>query len=128
MTTLTWQLFDEQLHEISKLKEDWDGYGAADIDHRTVANVKKIQQELRDKSIVPDLSPTPTGTITLEWDDDVNHSTLEVGVNNWSMYVAPNDRTPTQVWAVYLDGNFTSEDNDKFIELIETIIEYFGIE
>lgn len=47
--------------------DDWDGYGATAIDSSVVRNAEEFIRVLPDNLPVPEVSPEPDGSISLDW-------------------------------------------------------------
>lgn len=47
--------------------EDWDGYGAAALDPLSVRNAEEFIRALPDNLPMPEASPEPDGSISLDW-------------------------------------------------------------
>jgi hypothetical protein len=76
----------ELLNKISKfhcLKDNWDGYGAVPPSEAAIQNVVRMVEILPEmfatKLNKDDITPTPYGTILVEWVDEQNSLTLEIG-------------------------------------------------
>jgi hypothetical protein len=76
----------DELHEsldiISKLEDNWDGYGACALDNQTAMNVKLLINLINSDylELCDDLTPSPYGTISLQFTDRTgNELNIEVG-------------------------------------------------
>ncbi len=77
----------DQLRELSKLDDNWDGYGAAKIEARAVAHAQFVLPSL---DISPDhLLPSVAGTILIEWENMLGRASLELGIETFSFYTSP---------------------------------------
>lgn len=89
---------EEQLSRISELGDNWDGYGAASVDGRIIESTRSIMDML---DIPPDvLIPNASGTVTLEWESPLGRASLEVGIDTFGFYTAPNAGT-----SIFLGGS-----------------------
>lgn len=94
-----------EIRELGLLQDNWDGYGARGV---TVAAVENVLHAFAIMSAsvpaiqVPDVCPTPSGTISLTWDDAGTDAVLEFGVSRYSGYVQIRNQP-----VIYLDGSAT---------------------
>lgn len=67
-----------RLDEIARdcIKADWDGYGAHPVGPRTIANARRLMKQIL---CHVDISPTPSGCLTLSIDVDDHEILIEVG-------------------------------------------------
>jgi len=91
-----------QLTVYSNLGANWDGYGAVQISEQAIdcARVLISTQQYTGVSrlAVPDITPTPNGTIVLEWHGSNGEAAVEIGntrvsgiiraVNSPTLYVS----------------------------------------
>ena len=84
------QIADEQLREICSLDPNWDGYGGLPIHGETARIAKVALQVFQHFSIVPEITPNPNGTISLEWSSPRGRAHLEVGKSRYVGIVRPN--------------------------------------
>jgi hypothetical protein len=96
---LDWQRssWDDELHAIKDLTNDWDGYGASLVDRNAIALASSLLQRLQ--TIPTHILPTPTGTLLLEWESIFGRASLELGKSRFGFYAAP-----TYATALYRDG------------------------
>lgn len=67
----------KKLQEIRSFSDNWDGYNAKPFDNRLI---QKVQNLIKTLTFQPELFPTPSGAIQLEYDSkDGNH--LEFLIN-----------------------------------------------
>lgn len=86
--------------EIALMAENWDGYGAIQIANETARNVKAALSKLYNLVPIPDITPNPNGTISLEWESAEGFAHLEIGRTLYSFYIKPRSGLP-----VLADGN-----------------------
>lgn len=89
------------------LGDNWDGYGAVPPSSQTIANVLDLLGTLPGKWRVKlhqdGLTPSPYGTITLEWERKKDWVAVEVGDTTWAITMnvngkyqgSPNETYPT---------------------------------
>ena len=113
----------ERITEIENLEEDWDGYGACEVDKNSIKVSKVLigclPLNLLNKLSKNDIYPNSHGTITLEWfslKDDKFTISLEIGDKSSSYYVLyPNEETASKE---YFDLKNTSE-IQNFISILK---------
>jgi len=77
----------EQLNEIGKLDDGWDGYGAAGIDAAAIAHARSTLPGL---TALPDaVLPSVAGTVLMEWETAFGSASLEFGCESFSFYTSP---------------------------------------
>jgi hypothetical protein len=75
----------ESFHAIESLKPNWDGYGAERILPIIRVNARAIALRLMGMGApAPEVTPTPDGTIELEWDLPSGRAHLEIGATTFS--------------------------------------------
>lgn len=79
------------IEELSRLPENWDGYGASAISQEVRANalwfISVIEATPRGPSM-PEISPCPSGTISFEWEAGRAEAYIEIGTARYSGFVA----------------------------------------
>ena len=58
----------KELENLKDLKDNWDSYGACPISEKAIENAEKILNLLAHDPII---IPTPSGTVQLEWGDEL---------------------------------------------------------
>ncbi|CAK0770257.1 conserved hypothetical protein [Gammaproteobacteria bacterium] len=79
----------EWVDEFQAMPADWDGYGALAISGQTVSNAHAALEKLLVVAPVPDITPNPNGTISLEWESRYGVAHLEIGKTRFSLYIKP---------------------------------------
>ena len=88
-------LFGKKAMAISALRkmanecadEDWDGYGAGAIDPLSVWNAEDFIRALPDNLPMPEVSPEPDGSVSLDWIRSRNQIfSVSIGANNRLAY------------------------------------------
>jgi len=90
----TWYAYSlvDQLMQISRLTDGWDGYGAAGIDFKAVAHARNILPLLHAS---PDhILPGVAGTVLVEWERSLGRASLEIGQDTFSFYTSPTVGDP----------------------------------
>lgn len=85
---------EAKVDEIELMAENWDGYGAIQIAHETAKNVKAALSRLCNLVPIPDITPNPNGTISLEWESTKGFAHLEIGRTAYSFYIKPRSGQP----------------------------------
>jgi hypothetical protein len=80
-------IYWRQLEEISNLGVDWDGYGALPLEKQSVLNTRKILEMMPKEFPVPDLTPNPNGTISLDWEISNIVISVEIGNSKFSAFL-----------------------------------------
>lgn len=90
------QLID-RVNSFSHLLENWDGYGGAEVSRRAIAQAKLIinsQFSLGSSLPVPEINPTPNGTVVIEWQEGRSEAAIEIGNSRVSGFVKGELGTP----------------------------------
>lgn len=77
------------IEELAALPENWDGYGALRISAETTRNALKALDILRKDVPMPDITPSPNGTLSFEWESPKGAAHLEIGRTRFSFYIKP---------------------------------------
>ena len=75
------------IEEISRLPENWDGYGAIPILSQTKKNALATAEAMLNSVPVPDVAPNSNGTISMEWESGVGVAFLEIGQSRYAFYI-----------------------------------------
>ncbi len=76
------------LKNFDKLKNNWDGYGALEVEQESHLSVKKLFSS-GTFNLFPEsnIFPNPNGTITIEWENNSGYANLEVGNKLFTFFV-----------------------------------------
>ena len=77
------------LQELSKLKKDWDGYGALPITPDSCAHAQRLLAATPQGMTAPEITPTSNGTITFEWTSSEGDALIEIGRTRYSGHIQP---------------------------------------
>jgi hypothetical protein len=66
---------------------NWDGYGAEPVGATTSNNTKQALNVLSYQLPMPDITPNPNGTLSLEWETGAGCAHMEIGRTQFSLYV-----------------------------------------
>ena len=81
-------LLCKHVHGFAALGDDWDGYGAVPPSAEAIGNVMDLLNALPGEWAMQlhqdDLTPSPYGTITLEWAREQDYVSVEVGDTSWA--------------------------------------------
>lgn len=80
---------EAKIDEIALMPDNWDGYGAVRIGQETKRNAKNALNTLHTVTPIPDITPNPNGTISLEWESPEGFGHLEIGRTKFSFYIKP---------------------------------------
>ena len=87
----TLNLLRQRLLSFEVLADNWDGYGAVPPSAQVVGHATTLLQALPGEWVLhlgaDDLTPTPYGTVTLEWANGPNYVSVEMGDDQWA-YIA----------------------------------------
>ncbi|HMQ03632.1 MAG TPA: hypothetical protein PKD26_06935 [Pyrinomonadaceae bacterium] len=62
---------------------DWDGYGAAALDPLAAWNAEEFIKALPDNLVMPEISPEPDGSVSLDWTHSRNQIvSVSIGTSN----------------------------------------------
>lgn len=78
-----------KLQELSKLKKDWDGYGALPITLDSCAHAQRFLAATPRGMTGPEITPTSNGTITFEWASSEGAALIEIGRTRYSGHIEP---------------------------------------
>ncbi|MCS6796224.1 MAG: hypothetical protein RMJ97_03655 [Raineya sp.] len=112
------RVLKEVIQKIADLPENWDAYQASAVEKDVLKNTQELllKLPLRFKKYlnITDITPTPNGTILLEWNKDNNFLLVDVGKqgitiasNNLQKNVPISEAFPTLVQCLenfYYDG------------------------
>lgn len=105
---------NDQLNQLSRLADDWDGYGAAGIEAQAVTHAQFILPLL---AATPDhLLPSAAGTILIEWESMLGRASLELGRDTFSFYTSPAVGDP-----ILLGGTMQALDVEDINYAVATI-------
>lgn len=102
-------LLRKQVKQFLTLTDNWDGYGAVAPSQEAINNVVNLMSRLPDEWVLclhqDDLTPSPYGTISLEWAKGDDYVSVEVGDALWaftaeiagSVMSHPNEIYPNEV-------------------------------
>ncbi len=76
----------ESLDELSKLGPNWDGYDAEPVEPASIANALALLAGLDPETPLPEITPNPNGTLTLDWEAEDESLSLELGVMRFSSF------------------------------------------
>jgi hypothetical protein len=91
--------------DIEGLQTDWDGYGALQVSHQTATNTRRALDVILNTVPLPEITPNPNGTISLEWESSEGIAHLEIGKTQFSAFIRPSSGPST-----YLDGSTDAMD------------------
>ena len=80
---------EQMLEEMARLPDNWDGYGGLPISKGAVANARAALSSLLAAVPLPDITPNPNGTISMEWETERGVAHLEVGATRFSFFLQP---------------------------------------
>lgn len=91
-TQYTGNMFDltaaqQKVSEYAQMTENWDGYGAEPVGAITSKNAERALGVLSYHVPMPDVTPNPGGTLSLEWETNAGIAHLEIGRSTCSLYI-----------------------------------------
>ena len=104
------------IEELACLKENWDGYGASAISQRARDNALyfiSLIEAAPYGAPIPEISPTPNGTISFEWETPHAEAYLEIGNTRYSGFI-----TTGQQQSALFEGQADSLDQ-QIIALVQ---------
>jgi hypothetical protein len=108
----------ERLDLIISLPDNWDGYGACEIDKIVVNNLRFILKSLPTNFIscikISNIMPTANGTIMLEWNTKDAYVLLDIGEKYATLLANFDDGTSTAIDRI----EFTKSD---VLEIVENL-------
>lgn len=77
----------KKIIELTNLKENWDGYGALPLDTNIASKLIYISSSFpSDFFDNADIYPNPHATLSIEWENENNKLSLELGIDTMSYY------------------------------------------
>lgn len=107
------------LKEIAGLAPDWDGYGAPAMSRAVMSNSLTALHLFISADLVPEVTPNPNGTVSLEWSVEGATAHLQIGDTDFSMYIRPREGVTS-----YFNGktiNFSAVSRKILAVMDETI-------
>lgn len=81
-------MWQNEIQELAKLQNNWDGYGAMPVLPECLKNaITILWRENLSSKYLTDVFANPNGTISLEWNNSENTIGLEVGFRTMSYYM-----------------------------------------
>lgn len=77
----------EEIRDLARLKENWDGYGALPILQQTETNALTAAEVVFKFAPIPEIYSNPNGTISMEWETEHGSGYLEIGRTRYSFYI-----------------------------------------
>lgn len=112
------QLILNELDELKNLPDNWDGDGAVPVSQHSLERTKSIVLTLVNSSQIPEVTPNPNGTISLEWESDRGFLYLEIGDTNYSLLTGDGIDRPCG----FQDSGLPT--NDFLIPLISKVTDF----
>jgi hypothetical protein len=85
---------EDQIAEIARMPDNWDGYGALTIKAATRRNAISALRSVLISAPIPDITPNPNGTISFEWETDLGFAGLEIGQTRISFFCKTKSADP----------------------------------
>jgi hypothetical protein len=109
------------IDEFKTLKDNWDGYGASAISDLACGHAQRfinMIEGIRGLPI-PEISPTPSGTIACEWQTHGVEAYLEIGNTRYSGFIKRNGQDSLLFQG---NANFLDERDQQVIAAIRSAI------
>lgn len=88
------QVAINDIHALSALEANWDGYGAVPVIKAVTDNAENIvSNKLISVKYLDDIQPNSNGTLTMTWTHGENQLCLEVGIDKISYFADINGDT-----------------------------------
>ncbi len=74
----------------ARLADNWDGYVATSISSDVCSQAGRFIDMIEaapDQTPIPEVSPTPSGTISFDWDIAGTHACIEIGTTRFSGFL-----------------------------------------
>lgn len=90
-----------RLNALGDLHIDWDGYGALPISERALNQARALlSTQARNPHLgLPDIIPTPNGTLVMEWQGKQGEAAVEIGSTRVSGVIKSEQKPP-----LYING------------------------
>lgn len=114
----------ERLDLIVSLSDNWDGYGACEIDKIVANNLRFILKTLDPNFIysikVSNIIPTANGTIMLEWNTKDAYLLLDIGEKYATLVANFDDDTNAAIDRIEFTKNDVSEITENLHKFYDT--------
>jgi hypothetical protein len=90
-----------RLDAFRDLQDNWDGYGALPISLQAINQAQALlsSQSVYAQLAIPDITPTPNGTLVVEWQGLHGEAAFEIGNTRVSGVIKPDRAQP-----LYING------------------------
>lgn len=92
-------LAQAKVSEFANMQPNWDGYGAEPVGPITSGNAAQALNILSYQLPMPDITPNPNGTLSLEWETGAGCAHMEIGRTQFSLYIQQCCNSPTLYFA-----------------------------
>lgn len=82
-------LAENKIQELSRMQENWDGYGSLRVSGATEFNSLESLRGILQSAPIPDIAPNPNGTLSFEWKTKHGFAQMEIGQTKMSFYLKP---------------------------------------
>jgi hypothetical protein len=107
---------------LRNLKNDWDGYGGIEIDENVIAHSIHLFNDLPNAFVSllnkDSITPTPNGTITIVWENEINELFLEIGSKNSTYYIKHGEE-------IQFNNSFDISNSKELIHFTRELRKYF---
>jgi hypothetical protein len=112
-------------NELASLPKNWDGYGAylihPEVVKKSVTMLKSLPETLFAMLTEDNVTPNPSGTISLDWQKETVKVFLEIGSSFSTYFVKENGRL------IETNNNFHPDDHAQRIIFIDLLKRYFTV-
>jgi hypothetical protein len=87
----------QTLRDLAELRDNWDGYGGFAISAKANEMARNFLNEIEaapNSLPVPEISPTPSGTISFEWEIQDTNVYIEIGNTRYSGFIKVDRHDP----------------------------------
>lgn len=115
--------YKQKIEEIRCLPDNWDGYNASKIGVGTYNNtslfIEKMDIDMLDMLSENDITPTPYGTITLNFRNKGNLVSVEIGENNIGFFTEFKGTEDIEIDSERFIADYLPEKLKKAFKILE---------
>jgi hypothetical protein len=108
----------EAIQRLEKLGDNWDGYGAISVEV-AAQNAGVALAELAKTAPLPDITPNPHGTVSMEWEFGQFLAHLEIGKSRFALFIQSPRAAP-----IYVDASIQAA---SWLSIGRTVSNVLGI-
>lgn len=84
------QSCESLINDLALLEKNWDGHQGEAISETVITNAKQLMENLKSVPL-PDIVPSPDGTLSFSWESEDGWAQIDIGNDSFAIYVERND-------------------------------------